>query len=461
MRSITALISVSLCLVGCGKPTPPIPKINDQSGVDPLVQETINKQIASIEKKPRESNSWLVLGHLFFAHVYESEALEAYQAASELNPKIALSYVLQGVALQRQGELEAAMKALQDAQSAEPLVAHHYWLPGLWALQAGELEQAKVLADMAIRTSSEDVEANRLKSQIALQSGDIDTALAHVRKAASTRPADRGIRSELAVVLRAAGKLELAARQRAFAGEVDPNWPNPSVQIMGKYRTDLKIWTRRILNYANNGQIEAASNDLARIKRYYEGQPLYELSRAVILVKEGKRNSGIEILTSLLDKEPDWIDARVNRGLAYLELGDLEAIDSARRDFEKTLLLDPRNVNALENLARISSKLKDPESLFKYYREIIEIEPYIRRHRNVLAVEQFNAGQPENALATLDKAKETYGDEGPAPLTLRTRAYIELNRLEEADECVLALQVRSPNHPAINKLKEAVADKRP
>ena len=188
MRSITALISVSLCLVGCGKPTPPIPKINDQSGVDPLVQETINKQIARIEEKPRESNSWLVLGHLFFAHGYESEALEAYQAASELNPKIALSYVLQGVALQRQGELEAAMKALQDAQSAEPLVAHHYWLPGLWALQAGELEQAKVLADMAIRTSSEDVEANRLKSQIALQSGDIDTALTHVRKAASTGP---------------------------------------------------------------------------------------------------------------------------------------------------------------------------------------------------------------------------------------------------------------------------------
>ena len=100
-----------LCLVGCGKPTPPIPKINDQSGVDPLVQETINKQIARIEEKPRESNSWLVLGHLFFAHGYESEALEAYQAASELNPKIALSYVLQGVALQRQGELEAAMKA--------------------------------------------------------------------------------------------------------------------------------------------------------------------------------------------------------------------------------------------------------------------------------------------------------------------------------------------------------------
>ena len=460
MRSITALISVSLCLVGCGKPTPPIPKINDQSGVDPLVQETINKQIASIEEKPRESNSWLVLGHLFFAHGYESEALEAYQAASELNPKIALSYVLQGVALQRQGELEAAMKRSRCTEcrtaGCPSLLA-----PGLWALQAGELEQAKVLADMAIRTSSEDVEANRLKSQIALQSGDIDTALAHVRKAASTRPADRGIRSELAVVLRAAGKLELAARQRAFAGEVDPNWPNPSVQIMGKYRTDLKIWARQILNYANNGQIEAARNDLVRIKRYYEGQPLYELSRAVILVKEGKRNSGIEILTSLLDKEPDWIDARVNRGLAYLELGDLDAIDSARRDFEKTLLLDPRNVNALENLARISSKLKDPESLFKYYREIIEIEPYIRRHRNVLAVEQFNAGQPENALATLDKAKETYGDEGPAPLTLRTRAYIELNRLEEADECVLALQVRSPNHPAINKLKEAVADKRP
>ena len=461
MRHITALISVCLCLAGCGSPTPPIPKIIDQSGVDPLVQKVINEQISSIEKKPRDSNKWLVLGHLFFAHGYESEAVRAYQAAGELDPKMSLAHVLRGVALQRQGDREAAMSALRAAQRANPLVAHHYWLPGLWALQAGDFEQAKTLADMAIRTSSQDVEANRLKSQIALQSGDIDTALVHARKAASTRPADRGIRSELAVVLRAAGKLELAAKQRAFAGEADPNWPNPSVQIMGRHRTDLKIWTQRILNYANNEKVEAARNDLLRIKPYYEGQPYYELSRAVILVKEGKRRSGIEILTSILDESPDWIDARVNRGLAYLELGGLDSIEAAQEDFEKAVLLDPRNVGVLENLARISSMTKDAESLFDFYRKIIEIEPFIRRHRNVLAMEQLKAARFQDALATLDEAKDRYGDEGPVPLTIRARSYIELKRFDDADECVLALQARSPNYPSIGQLRDAISGKRP
>ena len=88
-------------------------------------------------------------------------------------------------------------------------------------------------------------------------------------------PADRGIRSELAVVLRSRRQAGTCGGKEAFAGG-GSELAQSSVKSWANTVRTHKYGPNKPPDYTNEDKIEAARNDLVRIKRYYEGQPLYE-----------------------------------------------------------------------------------------------------------------------------------------------------------------------------------------
>lgn len=464
MRLFTLLLFATCVLLACDGPATPVPTLPEQTTGDALVRETIEKKISEVRDRPGRAESWLILGHLYFAHGYERQAIEAYAEAARLKPKLALAHALRGVALNRVGAQEDANLAMIEAQQADPSLPQHYWVPGLWALQAGDLDRARELANAALQVAPKDVEAGRLMAQVELQEGDAAAAVGRLTALIPLRRTDRGLRSELSVAHRAAGELELAAQQRAIAGDVDPDWPNPSVKIMGRHRTDLKIWVQRLLAAANRDRVMDARRELENLRSYYDGEPLFELVEAVILQKEGNVTEALAILDRVVDEDPNWIDARMARGSMHLEMStprDLSRLPLAETDFRRVLELEPRQIRAHQKMAKVSSLRGDAAGATQALQSALEIEPHIRQHANALADVQLKSGRAEEAIATLDIAVARFGPEGPLPLVIRTRASLALDRVDDARRSLAMLKAVAPRHPALTQLGRDVGKAAP
>jgi Tfp pilus assembly protein PilF len=73
-----------------------------------------------------------------------------------------------------------------------------------------------------------------------------------------------------------------------------------------------------------------------------------------------------------LKKHPNYVQARLTYGNFLNDLGEESA---AQEQWEKALSLDPKNPDALNNLAGRYSEIGPPEKAFEYYGKAIELNP--------------------------------------------------------------------------------------
>ncbi|EPR37250.1 PEP-CTERM system TPR-repeat lipoprotein [Desulfovibrio sp. X2] len=76
------------------------------------------------------------------------------------------------------------------------------------------------------------------------------------------------------------------------------------------------------------------------------------------LFKEGNYNGAIIHYKNALEKDPNYVDARFNLGLAYIET---KKLDQAEREFQKVLLLNPYDKRVNLELGRIANLQNKPD----------------------------------------------------------------------------------------------------
>ena len=80
-------------------------------------------------------------------------------------------------------------------------------------------------------------------------------------------------------------------------------------------------------------------------------------SEGEALFKQGNYNGAIVHYKNALEKDPNFVQARFNLGLAYLETGKL---DQAEREFQKVQLQNPHDGRVNFQLARIANFQNKP-----------------------------------------------------------------------------------------------------
>lgn len=127
--------------------------------------------------------------------------------------------------------------------------------------------------------------------------------------------------------------------------------------------------------------------------------------RGMALGRSGRIKEGITDLDVYIKRNPDSSLAYTKRGVRYLWLGDET---SARRDFEKALVLNPQNAEAHDDLGVIFARKEEYARALEHFAATVSIDPaYFKGYHN-MAMVYYITQQPERALISVDRALALY-----------------------------------------------------
>lgn len=117
-----------------------------------------------------------------------------------------------------------------------------------------------------------------------------------------------------------------------------------------------------------------ATEDIERLKEKVDQDPKSKLfvSLAEEYKKEGMFDEAIDVLTSGLERQPNYLSARVSLGKVYIER---DMLLEARDEFEKVINVIPDNLYAHKKLAEIYKNLGEKEKAIYELKTVLSLNP--------------------------------------------------------------------------------------
>jgi tetratricopeptide (TPR) repeat protein len=142
------------------------------------------------------------------------------------------------------------------------------------------------------------------------------------------------------------------------------------VESLAPENLDSKMWLAQL--YIST---HSYSNALAAATKALNAAPndtdaLYLTAVSAIQVKDYE--NAIQLLDKLTALQPNNFGARLNRGIAYLQSGNL---DAAKKDYEAVANVAPKAYQAFYGLAEIAYRKKDNSAAADYYRHYLTNAP--------------------------------------------------------------------------------------
>ena len=182
-------------------------------------------------------------------------------------------------------------------------------------------------------------------------------------------------------------------------------------------------------------------------------------SEGEALFKQGNYNGAIVHYKNALEKDPNFVQARFNLGLAYLETGKL---DQAEREFQKVQLQNPHDGRVNFQLARIANFQNKPAVAVPLLTSYLKDNPNDPAAMEQLAFAATISGDLASAREHLEKVLTVEPGRISARLALIQNFMTQGDR-GNAREAVDALLAEDPkNRPALHILAQLEAqDKDP
>jgi putative PEP-CTERM system TPR-repeat lipoprotein len=175
------------------------------------------------------------------------------------------------------------------------------------------------------------------------------------------------------------------------------------------------------------------------------------------LLEQGNYNGAIVHFKNALEKDPNFIEARFNLGLAYVETGKL---DQAEREFQKVQLQNPHDGRVNFQLARIANFQNKPAVAVQLLDAFLEEHPDDPAAIEQLAFAASISGDQAKARAYLLKALAIEPDRVSAQLALIYNFMTQGDR-GSARKAIDTLLAKDPeNRPALHLLAQLEAQER-
>jgi tetratricopeptide (TPR) repeat protein len=276
--------------------------------------------------------------------------------------------------------------------------AHSHW-------QAGQADQAELLCQQVLAQWPGQSDALHLMGLMAHAYGNLDLAIDHLRNACLAPRAPAIYVSNLAEMLRQAGRL-----------------------------VDAEHAARR--SVAMDNALVAGWNNLG-----------------IILQECGKLDESLSCLERVVALQPGYAEAHNNLGNTLKRLGRL---DKARAHYEQALTIAPQYAEALSNLSFLLNDLGQMDDALDFARRAIDANPRLSdAYINAAAVEVARQRFAE-ALRWID-ALLSYAPVHVGALTVRSTILRRMGRLEDAlIDARRAVAAAPENGEAQNILGEAL-----
>ncbi|MES2501446.1 MAG: tetratricopeptide repeat protein [Pseudomonadota bacterium] len=167
----------------------------------------------------------------------------------------------------------------------------------------------------------------------------------------------------------------------------------------------------------------------------------------LIAERKGDFKATYALMSEVLEREPNNIDALIKTGQILLAAGK---IDLALERSNKAFTVDKNNVGALNLRAAIQLKLNDPKGAVEYANAAIAKDPNSQDAYILLATERLTAKDNEQALQFLDKALTKDG-KNLAVHMIRIKVLEDMSKVQEADQSYQKLTVDFPDKTVVRK----------
>ncbi len=311
-----------------------------------------------VKKSPNKARPHFNLG-AEYSHLDKiDEAIPYYQKAIEINPNKAQVYVNLGDAMEKQGKPDEAFEHYKKALQLKPDLAEAHNNMGALLAAKGRADEATEFYKNALEIRPYYAVAHFNLGGVLVEQGKIDQGISHYFKAIDLQPDYPEAYSNLGSVFLSRGDTEKAIKYCSIALQMDPNLVeannNLGIALMqeGKIEAAISQFQKAL---QINSDFVKAENNLKRAQAIKE-EIETEISRLQILVKD----------------VPDNAELHFQLGNLYFRKGDPS---QAVQQYNKALLLDPKFLQALNNLALVTAANKEYYKALTVFLDILNYAP--------------------------------------------------------------------------------------
>jgi tetratricopeptide (TPR) repeat protein len=397
-------------------------------------------ETAAVQARAETYESKLAEGRTFMAANQPERAAKSFRSAANMARENVEPLLLLAEAQRAAGNEGPAILALKEAEAIAPGddPAIQKQIADLY-LREGHVAEA-ITTLIALRNEKELSDAEILSlARLQARNGDADGAFKSLEPIQSLRPDDPGAKVVEAEILLIKGEELLAAKLMDRLVEENPGL--------------IEARLLRVRYFLNSGYPEVAEQDINGIEGEAAKRPEVVLMRARILTRLAKHEEAAEVLTQLVEENPDHVDALGQLAEAKLNLGkNSEANDLV----EKVLKIRPRYPRALFVRARVLESQGDKKGAEENYEYALTADPHFAPALSHMWRMQQEVGLKNEAQETLQRLYKL-GEASLEEKVALAQMYADSkSNLERGRKIVDELLQREPGNPKYVALKAAL-----
>lgn len=372
---------------------------------------------------------------------------------------------VQGMMDSQHGRVKEAISNFEKAAAKNPKNPYSLQYLSQINLQLGDQQMARNMAQQAMDAAPNLVGIHSTLADIALNSGDIDTAYVEAKKEATVQIGNLNASLLYATLANAKGKpaearkiLEqiLITNIRRGASDVEPSIITPLIsshllmghvdEAMGVFRSTQRMPGTQAAMIAFNGmQIASSDFNIEEVEWYMRKIPsIYKtfgaltLTKAGIHIAKGKLAEASRLLISIPadTKDPAFLNTRAS--YEYI-IGDIE---SARATLEQVVSKNGYDVFAQATLVDCDLAGNDLEAARARFDELIEEFPDVMHIRAIEPRVLYAEERYEEAIASAEEILKVHKRNLP---TISASAWAHLKIGEFQKAAALANEIKSIN----------------
>ncbi|HET8782839.1 MAG TPA: tetratricopeptide repeat protein [Pyrinomonadaceae bacterium] len=332
----------------------------------------------AVEVGPKDRNAHFVLASFYLVNKQLDKAEAAFKALAGLDGDKPESQVVLADFYSTVGRMDEAVKIYQDAIAKSPdFMQGRYRLAEL-LLVRGDKQGATQQIDEALKKDAHDRQALLLRARIRLQSGQTDDLKAAIEDLKDVLQQEPNSRLGLYYMAQANFGLGLVDQARAFAGELEKNYPD---------YLPAKLMQVQLTLFGADANGQRAAITLAN-----------ELLTRLSKTAPDQQNTP-QVLGEIQEK------AFLARGTAQLGLKNLVA---ARQDFETARQIAPKDPGVYNNLALVALEENKQEEALAAFDQALQVDATNFAALNGLLTVYARMGQLDKGQARVDQLLASY-----------------------------------------------------
>jgi tetratricopeptide (TPR) repeat protein len=308
------------------------------SGRDYPAAETALKK--AIELNPENLAARNALGSLYAnAMKRPSDAVAAYRAAVEIDPRQIEARIGLAQALAATGQFSAAETELVAASKAQPNSPFPQLVLGRMHFSRGDTEAGIEAIDAALKVDPDFVPALLDKGDALALAGETDAALALYDRAIARNGNNAAAHFKRAVLLQQQGRNTEARQGYLDVIAIDQQFA-PAYNNLAWMQADSR------------DRLDEAAQWAATAIRLDADNAAYRDTQAWVFRAQRKFDEAETVLEKATTMQPPIADVHYHLGVVYLDRGKA---DPARRAFTEALAIDPKHAEAAAALEKLNA----------------------------------------------------------------------------------------------------------